>query len=293
MHTLYAYVQNSFDNIQNAEKYLFDSLDSTYNLYLQINYVTSAVLQYSAKEVEVSKQRYLNDEVPVTDQWLGYDYLKLMEEVDFAKIFKKAKLEYLIEEDLIRELYKTFKSSEQFEKILKAAGENKEDQTFAIQYLLADIIMNNEEFDLLMEDRWINWQDEKEFVLNATLKTIKFCDFEKKVGLFAQEYKGWEEDVQFMKKVLKYAFYEEHDLNREIETLTKNWVLERITLIDRMIIHTALSEMHSCNEVPLRVSLNEYIELSKLYSTPKSKDFVNGVLDKAVHKLIENGERSI
>lgn len=286
MHALYAYKQESCEDLEQTQQYLDQSLHSTYNLYVYLNKVVKDVLEYSTTDMELSNNKYIKSEEDIlsTNAWMSFDYIKGLESFDFTKYFRKQKIKIEEDDQLYKRVYQAFKKDPEYQSIVKDGFQDKKQQVYALQYLLADVIMNHEEFDQFMEEYWLNWQDEKEYALNAVLKTIKACKTAEKSPIFSQNYRGREEDVDFVTNVLRSAIFDKENVLDMIAQRAKNWDIERITLLDNVILLLAITEMKT-TDVPLRVSLDEYIEISKIYSTPKSKDFINGVLDKVMKDL--------
>lgn len=286
MHALYAYKQESCEDLEQTQQYLDQSLHATYNLYVYLNKVVKDVLEYSTTDMELSNNKYIKSEEDIlsTNAWMSFDYIKGLESFDFTKYFRKQKIKIEEDDQLYKRVYQAFKKDPEYQSIVKDGFQDKKQQVYALQYLLADVIMNHEEFDQFMEEYWLNWQDEKEYALNAVLKTIKACKTAEKSPIFSQNYRGREEDVDFVTNVLRSAIFDKENVLDMIAQRAKNWDIERITLLDNVILLLAITEMKT-TDVPLRVSLDEYIEISKIYSTPKSKDFINGVLDKVMKDL--------
>lgn len=283
--SLYAYQQESYDDVNELEKYLFKNLDQTYQTYVYLNYILREVVDYSSTDVELSKNKYIkSEEEHSTDAWLDFRYIQGLGHYDFQKYFRKLKIKIDLDADLPKRLYKAFKEDPEFTDILRKGFKDGKNQVYALQYLLSDIMMNHEDFDNFMEEHWLNWQDEKDYIHNAVLKTIKACKSKDQSPIFDQDYRGADDDYKFLRSLLKTAIYNQEDSMNKIAELAKNWDVERITLLDRVILWTGITEMEN-SEVPLRVSLDEYIEIAKLYSTPKSKDFINGVLDKVMKQI--------
>ena len=292
MHALYAYKQASCEDLNQTQQYLDDSLKLTYNLYVCLNKVIADVLDYSTTDVELVSNKYIktDEDQLVTKEWLDFNFIKGLSEFDFKKYFRKQKIEINADDELYKHLYQAFKSDPEYQDIVKKGLGDKKAQVYALQYLLADIIMNHEDFDNFMEEHWLNWEDEKEFVLNAVLKTIKACKSGNKSPIFDESYKGFDDDRSFIKNLLKSCIYDGEETLALIGEHAKNWDIERITLLDKVVLLLGITEMQT-SEVPLRVSLDEYIEISKMYSTPKSKDFVNGVLDKVMKDIVKSGAK--
>ena len=147
------------------------------------------------------------------------------------------------------------------------------------------IIFNNAELDQVLEDQSLYWNDDKEIVDTFVLKTIK--RFEEKNGAKQEllpEFKD-DEDQDFARRLFRRAILNSDYYRHLISENTKNWDLDRVAFMDVIIMQIALAEVLSFPNIPVSVSLNEYVEIAKLYSTPKSGGFINGTLDGIVNQL--------
>jgi len=157
-----------------------------------------------------------------------------------------------------------------------------------LMYLLMNIIVQDEQLDAIMEDLSISWQADKDEVVNTLAK-----QFQKGVE-GKNDFKNFTfvkaDDLVFAKQLFEATAVNLSRFVSDVKSVTPNWDPERIGTVDLMIIAQCLEEILTFEDIPVRVSLNEYIELSKHYGTPKSKDFVNGVLDRLVKRYTEEGK---
>jgi len=167
----------------------------------------------------------------------------------------------------------------------------EEDQKFVVDFY-KKIIPNFELILSELQDSSIFWGlEEIDFILSMVLKTVKkFTPKSNSIDKILPLYRDKEDDVQFVKELLDETIANDKENSKLIADKTKNWDVERIAMVDIILMKMALSELLYFKSVPVKVTLNEYIELSKWYSSPKSKVFVNGVLDKLVIELKANGQ---
>jgi N utilization substance protein B len=139
----------------------------------------------------------------------------------------------------------------------------------------------------MVEDYYTNWFDDSSLVIGTLKKIIKALPLE---GKFFKQYYPDTETVGFGKELLNRTVLEDSDFHDLIEPALKNWDSERLAIIDMILLKMALCEFTGFPTVPTKVSLNEYVEVAKMYSTPKSKDFINGILDRLMKQLEANGK---
>jgi transcription antitermination protein NusB len=152
------------------------------------------------------------------------------------------------------------------------------------------IVLKDKDMMSFFEDRDFNWAENRSIVKNLVLKTIKAIE-EKDVSLNLLALStNWEEDKIFFKELYDKTIAGDKELEQIVTEKVKNWDIERVAVLDRVILKLAISEMMNFPSIPVKVTINEYIELSKLYSTPKSKQFINGILDTASGELLKNGK---
>lgn len=158
-----------------------------------------------------------------------------------------------------------------------------------VDHIMRNIIFKHEAIDSYFEKEDLDWLENKAIVRSLTLKSLKSIKDSEDFQLAEMSY-NWEEDSDFLKLIYEETIKENDYFEALIRTNSKNWDLERIAIMDRVIIKTALSEMINFPSIPVKVSINEYLEIAKTYSTPKSKNFVNGMLDVISGQLIEEGK---
>ncbi len=141
------------------------------------------------------------------------------------------------------------------------------------------------------EEKDFNWQENKPIVKSLVLKTIKLIEETTTESLALLDLStNWEDDKAFFEELYEKTVADDAKYEAMIAAGVKNWDIERVAVIDKIILKMALCEMHIFRSIPVKVTINEYIEISKLYSTPKSKQFINGVLDKLAQDLTESGQ---
>ncbi len=213
--------------------------------------------------------------------------LSLIENKSLQAAFEKAKLYDLVNEDNTRLLYNGFSKTDTYQELIHSEDNTLE---FFRKALLAlyKACVTSEHFDEIMEDAFMSWQDDKSLVVGAMKRTIKSLPAE---GDFYLEHRPDPEAVNdFGEHLLKKVIEQDAELLTVIEPTLKNWDADRVAVIDMILLKMALCELMEFPTIPTKVTLNEYVEISKNYSTPKSKDFINGILDKLMKQLDKEGK---
>jgi N utilization substance protein B len=180
-------------------------------------------------------------------------------------------------------------ADEEYRKQISGKAEGFPEQKEQVLYLFKKIVFKNESVHQYFEDSEINWAENRSVIKSMVLKTIKSIE-EGAADIEVLELSSnWEEDKEFFIELYNKSVANDLYLEDIISKKTKHWDIERVAAIDKIILKMALSEMIDFPSIPVKVSINEYIELSKVYSTPKSKQFINGILDKISADLVQEG----
>ncbi|OFY89681.1 MAG: transcription antitermination factor NusB [Bacteroidetes bacterium RIFCSPLOWO2_12_FULL_31_6] len=292
---LYAYYQSDDKNLKKVESELFLSIEKMYDLYLMLLILGPELFHQSKLKMEGAKNKMLpteDDLIPNT-KFIDNKVFDLLENNSHLKsLIKEKKLSWSNDQELMIKLNAFLKGHEIYKNYVASKTSSfEEDQKFVVDFYKKII----PDFDLLLsvlQDKSIFWGlEEIDFILSMILKTVKkftpkSTAFEKLLPLYRDE----EEDIQFVKDLLHETIANDKENSKLIADKTKNWDVDRIAMVDIILMKMALSELLYFKSIPIKVTLNEYIELSKWYSSPKSKIFVNGVLDKLVLELKEKGQ---
>jgi len=189
--------------------------------------------------------------------------------------------------DLLRDWYKGILSkNEVFKEYIGKKDVDYQDDWNMVDYLVRQVIFTNEEIGDYLSEQDINWLDNRPVIKSLVLKTIKTVKEEESEIEFAEFSYNWEDDSEFLRKLYRKTAEDSTYLEEIVKNKLENWDINRIALTDKVILKTAISEMINFPSIPVKVSINEYIEMSKIYSTPKSRKFINGILDVISDKLL-------
>jgi N utilization substance protein B len=165
-----------------------------------------------------------------------------------------------------------------------------EDDKQIVLHIFKKIIFKDENIGKFFEEKDLNWSENSSILKSMVAKSIKSFESENDELILMALSKNWDEDLLFLKEIFDYTVNNEEDYELIIAEKSKNWDIDRVALTDKIILEMAVAEMLNFPSIPVKVTINEYIELSKLYSTPKSKQFVNGILDVLSEELKLDGK---
>ena len=292
---VYAYVQNEDKSLETAEKELDFSLMKTYELYkfllsLLIQVKRTAERREAARIAREERLGATTDEL-LLDKYLAENKLlqKMVENETLLNYLEREKQEWLEDDALIKNIYKAFtESSIYHEYIHKKEFTIKADREL-IRRLYKEFLLDNEMLESTLEDHSIYWNDDKIVIEQFVIKTLGMFNGESQPDMSLLPEFASDEDREFAFQLFRQAIERGEEMCGHLRTNCLKWDFERIALMDKVIIQTALAEILTFSDIPLNVSINEYVEIAKNYSTPKSGAFVNGQLDAICKRL--NKER--
>lgn len=285
---VYAYYQNGGKNLDTAEKELFFSLSKAYDLYNYLLLLMVEVTKQANKRLNAAKNKLVptKEELFPNTKFVENRFIAQLEVnkqlLEFSNNQKKT---WENEADFVKTLCDKILESDIYKEYMASETSSYEEDRELWRKLYKNIIFNNIELDQVLEDQSLYWNDDKEIMDTFVLKTIK--RFDEKNGAKQEllpEFKD-EEDQDFARRLFRRTILNADYYRHLISENTKNWDLDRVAFMDVVIMQIALAEILSFPNIPVSVSLNEYVEIAKLYSTPKSGGFINGTLDGIVNSL--------
>ena len=285
---VYAYYQNGGKNLDTAEKELFFSLSKAYDLYNYLLLLMVEVTKQANKRLNAAKNKLVptKEELFPNTKFVENRFIAQLEVnkqlLEFSNNQKKT---WENEADFVKTLCDKILESDIYKEYMASETSSYEEDRELWRKLYKNIIFNNIELDQVLEDQSLYWNDDKEIVDTFVLKTIK--RFDEKNGAKQEllpEFKD-EEDQDFARRLFRRTILNADYYRHLISENTKNWDLDRVAFMDVVIMQIALAEILSFPNIPVSVSLNEYVEIAKLYRTPKSGGFINGTLDGIVNSL--------
>ena len=285
---IYAYYKNSGKTIKATEDEVFFSLSKAYDLYNYMLLLMVGITHYAADRISFLSMKIRpteNDKNPNL-KFVNNRFIAQLERNEkLVKFAEKSKFNWVDNSDLLRRLLDEIEDSDIYKEYMAAETSSYEEDKELWRKLYKAFIFDNEELDALLEEQSLYWNDDKSIVDSFVLKTIK--RFEEKNAATQQllpEYKDVA-DMEFARKLFHNAITNAEQYRELMSSNSKNWDMSRLAFMDVVIMQVALAEIMTFDDVPLSVTLNEYVEIAKHYSTVKSGSFVNGMLDTITKKL--------
>lgn len=287
---LYAHLKSDADSMIASEKSLLASIDKAYDLYFQMLALPAEIVRYAEQRMELNRQKKLptHEDLHPNTKFTDNAVIRILANSDSVNDrIASRKLGWSRQPDLIRTLYTQLTESEYFKDYM-----SREERSFADDRKLVEDfykeLQDNDALDGALEEMSIQWDGDLGFILAMTLRTLSSLrptHLELKV---MPKFKS-DDDLAFVKTLFEKSLINYEENQRFIEKFTRNWDVERIVFMDNLIIGTAMAELVSFPSIPVKVTLDEFIEISKYYSTPGSSVFINGILDKMVEALSAEG----
>lgn len=289
---LYSHFKCGDKTISGSEKELFISIEKTYDLYHYLLQLVVEVANFAQARIENGKQKFrpTPEEKNPNTKFIDNQVVALLRSNEqLAKRLHQNNLSWEIHPELIKKLYNNLIASTYYKAYMADANRSFEDDREQVASFFTNEIEDFDDIYQIVEDKDIYWIDEVEFVLGMIVKTVKRfregqASYAGLLPLFKEE-----ADVDFTKRLFRKATVNNVKYREYVDEYTKNWDVERIADIDILILVEALAEFIEFKDIPVNITLNEYIDLAKFYSTANSGTFINGVLDKMVKDLTEKG----
>jgi N utilization substance protein B len=294
LQALYAFFQGEKEDLKVAEKELFRSIEKTHELYFFILLFLVELSHADSLDSDESHHKFFptEGELKAGRRLNKISFiLALNENESFKDKVKQYQLSWQTEQDLIRKIFLELKKSKVYKDFL--LDENAGEKEFLVR-VLKEFVEKSEAFVSCISGQNIYWSDDLEFCIHMVVRTVKHFYNEGKLELIPL-YKDEEDDKNFAKLLFETTILKNSEFEEAIGAKTKNWEVDRIAMMDILLMKMALAEMTSFSGIPVKVSINEYIDISKDYSTPKSNTFINGIIDKlaadykAEGKIIKTG----
>ena len=294
MQAVYSLNKTGQEDFTKQEKFLLYNMEQMQDLYLLMLQLLLAIRDQAENKLVLSKKKHLATELEKNPSHIFIDnkVLKLIDSNTLlSEVIKKKKLNYWEQDDEYAAiLYNILREQNWYNEYLaKKETSFKEDQEFLIR-LYKEIIAPNEKLYEYLEDKRLTWLDDYPLVNTLMIKMLSKISLNN-VGtvLIPEVYKD-KEDRNFALKLFREVITNDENLSNEIEGKTPNWDKERIAGLDMIILKMGISEFLYFPSIPVRATINEYLEISKEYSTPKSSIFINGILDKLVKDFSETNK---
>jgi len=289
---LYAFNRREDENIATAEKELLFSIGKTYDLYHYLLLLVLEISDIASEKIDQALQKMMPSPEDLNPQRQFIEnkvIAQIRGNVAFKKYISDSKLSWVNNSHVPRLLYTKMIAWEEYSGYMKLESNNyAADKKFVIK-MITELFLNSEDLQLSLEEQSIYWNDDLEYISAMLAKTLKKFkpDSGEKIPLMPL-YKNVD-DEEFVRILFHKAILHSSKCSELIDKNTTNWEVERIALMDILVMQLAITEILEFPEIPVKVTLNEYIEIAKYYCTSKSGTFVNGILDNIVKEIRENG----
>ena len=288
----YAYYQNGNKNIDSAEKDLFFSLSNAYDLYNYLLALIVAVTKEARRRNEVLTARAQREgtEAPSQKFTLNRFALQLEENKELNEFVSTLKHTWSDDQEFVAKLYELIESSEIYQAYMASTDDNYNADRELWRKIYRTLIQNNSDLDAVLEEVSLYWNDDKEIVDTFVLKTIK--RFDEQNGIKQELLPEWDSDEEkdFARKLFRSAILNADEYQRYMSEASRNWDFSRLAYMDVVIMQIAIAEILTFPNIPISVTINEFVDLAKLYSTHKSGGYINGMLDAIARHLIDTGK---
>ena len=287
----YAYYQNGSKNIETAEKELLFSLSKAYDMYNYLLALIVGITHEAQRHLEVAESKAKREGTPMPSKRFVDNRFALQLEGnkmlnDFMETQKKS---WNDEPEFLKKIYTQITESQIYKDYMSADEDSYQADRELWRKIYRTLIEDNADLDALLEEQSLYWNDDKEIVDSFVLKTIKRFDEKNKANQeLLPEYDS-EEDKDYARKLFRATILNGDEYQHYMSEASRNWDFSRLAYMDIVIMQIAIAEMLTFPSIPVNVTINEYMEIAKLYSTPRSSGYINGMLDAIAHHLVRTG----
>ena len=288
MQSLYTLDSMSNDvNSAEAVRLLKKQIDQSRRLFVYLVYFLSEVARYAEKDALKKASKHLPSEqdLNINTKIVGNELLwKIVEEPGYVAACKETNPQLLVEEELLKRTYQALAQSEEYTDYTNLQSREKKGEKDILEFIFTDLMLPNENFISHVEEHFINWDDD------AEMMNILMLNFLQKPASYNFNEFVSKEKWDFAKGLLETTIEKKEVTLELLKPKLKNWDADRIASLDLIIIEMGISEFLFFETIPTRVTINEYIDLAKDYSTPQSGQFINGILDNIHKELTAEGK---
>lgn len=295
MQCIYALIQSKDDSLEKQEKFLKYSIDNMYTLYLLMFSLLTEIHQLAEKHVHHASKKYMasvDDSFPKRDKFLNNKLLQQIVANDtLQKEFSKRKLKnWYLNDEYVKLIFKDIIASDTYKSYMLSNTNSYQKDKDVIIALYKEVIAPNQKIYEYFEDDKLTWIDDIPIVNTFIVKQLKKVQEDAVNSFFLPSLVKDDQDLVFAKELLRKTLLNNAQWEQEIEGKTPNWDKDRIAEIDYILLKMGICELLNFSSIPEKVTINEYLEIAKEYSTPKSSIFINGILDKLVREYKANGK---
>jgi N utilization substance protein B len=291
LQALYAWFQSGSTSLDQGDKQLILSINKLYELFIyQLSFLTE-LRRFAERRIEENKKKLLPSEEDLNPN-MRFVNNRVITAIDNNRDFRRKEARYHInwseEQEMVRRFYHTLRETKEFQLYMSQPKSSFADDRKLVQFIIENLFAEFELLESFYEEKSIYFVDDYHLVSYLLLlfvrhlKESEFTEDTPLPELLKTQHDEDNEDLEFAKQLFRKTIFRSNDWDKEIVKAVDNWELERIAVMDVLIIKMALTELTEFESIPVKVTLNEYIDISKYFSTAKSKVFVNGILDRLV-----------
>lgn len=294
LQALYAYYKGSVSEIAKGEKDLLTSIDKIYELFIYQLSILIELRRFEEKLQEERKHKRLptSEDLNPNEKFIKNRLLvQLSENEMLLKKINEYKISWVDQQEFVKKIYQKIVSTDSYTEFMQTKNTSYDDDTALVIKLFKNQIADHDILQHIFEEKNIHWSDDHYFVCGYVVNALR--DFKEELGANYQLpnlYKDKEDEFDFIKTLYRMVLINNDEYEKVIMSKAQNWESDRIAAVDFILMKMAICELEKMSSIPVKVTLNEYIEISKLYSTPKSRMFINGVLDKLVVEFKSEGK---
>lgn len=273
-------------SLTEAVRQLRKQVDQSRQLFVYLVYFLSEVARYAEKDAlkKASKHLPSEEDLNINTKIVGNELLwKIVEEQSYVFARQETKPEYFMDEELLKRTYQALVQSEEYIEYIGIQNRDKKGEKEILEFIFTNLMLPNESFISHVEEHFINWDDD------AEMMSLMMINFLQKPGSYNFYEFISKEKWDFAKGLLETTIEKKEVSMELLKPKLKNWDADRIAALDLIIIEMGISEFLFFETIPTKVTINEYIDLAKDYSTPQSGQFINGILDNIQKELTAEG----
>jgi transcription antitermination protein NusB len=294
----YSWTQSPGLGLKQSVTDLDKSVSKSLDLFFYLAKLLVDLRDFAEEKIEIARQKFIpsDNEIDINESFINNQALMVLEKNDqFQAYLNREDFSWQSHPEVLKQIWISLKQDENYRKYVEAENRTFNDDKEFLVYILTNYITENSDIDDAIEEKSIYWNDDLEFIVSAIISVVRKIKKSSKAELPLVELYRDNDDRVFSHKLLELATIHSKEYDEIIVKFLKNWELDRVALLDRLIMHLALVEFNYMEQIPVKVTINEYLDIAKCYSTEKSSVFINGVLDnvyiemKQTQKLNKSG----
>ena len=296
---LYGSVLSDNMSLSQAQSQLDLACEATRDLYVYMLGIVSPLTRLAQDRIDAAKSKFnpTEEELNPNTKFADNALAKILDEdVDFQKVFKKKKFAWDQYDLFLKKVLTSIQSKEYYAQYMNSGKSSLEEDCRLFTRIYEEEFVDSEELELILEDKSLYWNDDLAYSLTwccKTLKSLSKGESWRQLPLYQSEMMTGEDvesDLAFVRKLLQSSFAGYEKYSTMVSESVSGWEKDRLFSTDMVLIVMGLAEAVSFPTIPVKVTINEYVEISKFYGTPKSRSFVNGLLDRLIQKLADEGQ---